>query len=80
MKTLERRIVALEGPKRDEYSHLSDEELREKLVETMERLVRGGFVPPNGWREMVASEDPSDFAILHMALREYSDAQFRTQG
>jgi len=69
MKTLERRIVALEGPERDDYSHLSDEELKERIVEIIETLTRAGFVPPDGWRKMIANDEPG--GVIRMALEHF---------
>lgn len=67
--TLKRRLMALEASGRNrDFAHLSDEDLVEQFIGTVERLEREGIEPRPGWRADIEREPVSAMQAIFKQL------------
>ncbi len=56
MRSIERRVVTLEGRGRSGDAHLTDEEVHARVVDLIGRFAEGGVVLPDDWRDRCAAD------------------------
>jgi hypothetical protein len=77
MISLDRRLSALEAQGAGDLSHLTDEQLTERMIKICEELEAAGGPMPIGWRDAIARKDLSFTSFWKQDLKEAQCQPYR---